>query len=151
MLITKSTILRYVVHEGSGTTVRSKQSSRKVAHDSIIAYSKLYNLAKQTGAIKDLSLWNKCLDVMNTRKRIGVTRMLSSDYSHKEFMNIKNLCKTTGFYPILYPKLSSIRGRFEVWCMNSIISSWLFYKFSNIIMQHIIEPYILPKLRYMLR
>lgn len=148
LLITKATILRYVVREGSGSTSRPKDYSRKVAHDAVVIFDSLCKLGKRVGANRDEALWNRCIAVMNVRKRLGITRMLSSHYSHKEFKAMREFCRMTRFYPIVYVGKPNLRLKLELWIMNAVMHSWAWHIIFRFLMTCIVEPYILPKMRY---
>lgn len=147
LVITKANILRYVVRAGSGTTTRDQNTSRKVAKGAIDAYTFIYGFARTTSLDTNPNLWNKCLQVMNLRKRIGITRMLSSHYNHKEFKKIKEMCVRTGFYPIIKGASSS----FIRFILNKVMTSFCFYKVASFVFCRIIEPYYLPYLRRRLK
>lgn len=153
LLATNAIILRYVVHEGSGSTSRPKAYSRKVAHDAVLIYDKLCKLADKVGATKDKDLWDRCLPDLNTRKRLGITRMLSSRYTHKEFKKMRQWCRETGFYPmVIYGhNHGSIKEKFELWVMNAVMRSWFWHVVFRFLVVHIVEPFVLPKLRYRLK
>lgn len=151
LLVTKSNILRYVVHEGSGSTARPKEYSRKVAHDAVVIYDSLCRKAHEEGADNDPELWKRCLAVMNTRKRLGITRMLSSRYNRQEWKAMKAFCVDTHFYPVLGNRNDSRKTRLEIDMMNSIMNNYLSYRIIELVFTKIVEPYVLPRLRYRLK
>lgn len=153
VLLTNAIILRYVVHEGSGSTSRPKAYSRKVAHDSVVIYVSLYKLAEQVGATKNKALWSKCLPDLNTRKRLGITRMLSSRYTYKEFKQMRKWCRETGYYPMSFygDSRGRLRAKLELWVMNAVMRSWFWHVIFRFVEIHIVEPYILPHYRYHLK
>lgn len=150
MLTVKANILRYVVRSDSGTSNRSITYSRAVAHDAAETYKLLLEVGHVTQADKDKKLWNLCLASMNNGKRIGVTRMLSSKYSYKEYKKERTFYFQTGFYPVMRTN-DSIMGRFSVAIMNSIMHNWIAYSFFAFIFNRIIDPYVLPKIRKKIR
>lgn len=146
MLTVKANILRYVVRGGSGTSNRSIAYSRSVAHDAAETFRQLCEVGHITRADKDKELWNVCLLSMNNGKRIGVTRMLSSKYSYKEYKKERTFYFQTGFYPVMRTSDSILR-RLSVVIMNSIMRNWIVYSFFAFVFNRIIAPYFLPLIK----
>lgn len=146
LLTTKANIVRYVVRQGSGTLNRKIDYSRKVAEGSLNTYQLFCEFGHKTGADRNEAVWSRCLATINNGKRIGITRMLSSRYNKKEFAAMSTRCKSTGYYPIL-PPTYNYKKRIEVCVLNSIMSRWTAYRFYSFLFIHIIDPYVMPRIR----
>lgn len=141
LLTVKANILRYSVREGNGTSNHSPSYSRKVARGVADSYKILCDIAKKYHVTKDSELWNICLSFMNERKKYGITRILSSKYSYKEYKRERAYWQETGFCPII--------GRSDkvVFLMNQIMSQWVIYKLCSILYIRFFEPFIMPRIR----
>ena len=145
LLTVKANIIRYSVREGNGTSNRSIAYSRKVAHGAVEANKILCDTAIKFNVRQDETLWNALLASLNHGKRIGISRILSSRYSHKEYLVERNLWHKTGYYPVV------IQKGIACTVMNWIMSYWIAYRFFSLLFNGIVEPYLMPILRKRLR
>lgn len=126
LLTVKANILRYYIREGNGTSNHSLSYSRNVVHGVAESYKILCDIARKYSVTNDSELWNICLSFMNDRKKYGISRILSSKYSYKEYKRERAYWQETGFYPIIG---SSDKAMF---LMNQIMSCWAIYKLCSI-------------------
>lgn len=147
MLTVKANIYRYVVHDDSATTRRAAEHSRRAVVDYISSYANILEYAHDQGADKDVGLWRGCMRTLDSKKMFAVSRMLSARYNRKEWKNLSRFCQKTKFWPVS-SFADGVKNRLSVKVMNAVMRSWPMYVVMSFFMIHVVEPYVLPRLRY---
>lgn len=145
-LSTKADIYRYVVRESSTTTNRKPEHARRCAVDYLKSYSDIMQALKIYGIDQQSEVYDACMRSVNSKKTIGYSRILSSAYGLGDFHRIKELCRSTSFYPISLPG-QNMKVRLANWLVNASLSNFAVYKLVSCLFNHIVTPYIMPRLR----
>ncbi len=143
---TSSIVYQYLIHPNSLSTTRNKKHSRMCAYEHLRINDIVLDLIKERD-IKNVDplLYEKCIESLRGKMTIIFSRILSSDISLKEFMQIVSMQKKIGILP-----LSKVRGSFKSKATNygiNLLASlpFLFLPF-RILYSHFFVPFILPKL-----
>lgn len=145
LVSTKADIYRYVVKEGSATTKRSKSHCKRCVDDYLNAYKDILDCMHENIKGND-ELYDVCCRSLNSKKMFGFSRMLSADYSLKEFAQVSKKCKEIGFYPV-QAFSPSLRSRISVAIMNAVMNNGLLYPLASIMFRTVIEGMVLPVIR----
>lgn len=143
---TKANIYRYVIRNNSASTKRSKEFSRKCVDDYLNALFDLQTIIKEDKVERDPEVYKVCMNTINYKKMFGFSRILSSDYTIKEFKDIKQQCKKKEFYPVL-PYNTGWKNKMQCKIMNLALQNSIFYKTCSFLFNGIVVPFILPILR----
>lgn len=145
-LSSKADIYRYVVRESSASTNRRKEHARKCVMDYLNAYNDILKALKHFGVDRKPDVYEACIRSVNSKKTFGYSRIMTAGYGHKDFKSIRNLCKKIGFTPF---RTDSPDKKARLICSieNATLDNFVAYKLAACIFNHIITPYIMPKLR----
>lgn len=146
MISCTADIYRYVIVENSATTKREVPHSRKSVDDYLSSYDDILAFGKKQGADKDMALWQKCLDSINSKKMFAVSRMLSSKYNHKQYNVVRKRCIANAFYPVVDPR-GGIKAKLTKAFMNAAMSGWIRYQLLAFLFNNIVATIVLPRLR----
>ena len=143
---TRANIYRYVVNEGSATTKRNIEHTRRCVVDYVNSYRDIMDLLTYYHVGSRQDVYAACIKSLNSKKMFGVSRIMSAKFNYMEFKSIKALCRKTGFFPVMSYS-SNLKVGLMRWAMNKIMYSFFFYKSFSFLFNRIVTPYILPKLR----
>lgn len=143
---TRANIYRYVVRESSATTKRSVEHTRRCVLDYLEAYHDILQCMERYQVREEPEVYDMCIKRLNSKKMFGVSRIMSAQYNRKEFKDIKNLCTNYSFYPVL-PSANGWKHRIQVAVMNGVMRHHAVYLPVSWAFNHIVVPYVLPKLR----
>ncbi len=142
----KADIYRYVVREASASTTRQKEHARQCVSDYLNAYHDIMAAVREFGVDKDPDVLQACINSVNSKKTFGYTRMLTANYSYKAFRDVRRWSRKIGFYPILSAS-NSAKARIINCLENATLRSFALYKLASCLFNHIITPYVMPRLR----
>ena len=143
---TKARFYRYVIHENSATTRRSVEHTRRCVDDYLNSYRDILECMEKYGIKNGNKLYDACIRSVNSKKMFGFSRILSAEYSHKQYKTVIENCRETGFYPVL-PTAKGFKHHLTVKLMNGVMTNEWLYKPASFLFNRIIVPYILPKIR----
>ena len=143
---TKARFYRYVIHEGSATTRRSVEHTRRCVDDYLDSYHDIMMCMDKYDIHKGSAVYDACIQSVNSKKMFGFSRILSAEYTRKQYREVMVKCREIGFYPVL-PSANGIKHRATVKLMNSVMANEWLYKPVSFVFNHIVVPYILPKIR----
>lgn len=135
-------IHRYVVRSNSISTDRSRAKARRLVPDYITVIG-LMNGLFETYAAYDSQLFKMCVDTLNSKKRYGLTRILTADYTGKEFDEVMENAREKGFYPIRRWS-NGIKATLLQKMENAVVSHFIIYRLCCFLFNRIFTPYILP-------
>lgn len=142
----KADIYRYVVRESSASTNRRTEHARRCVRDYLSAYNDIIEAMKQYGIEEGSDVYNACINSVNSKKMFGFSRILTSSYGYNEFKQISKWSKDIGFTP--FPRQEvGIKANFIRHVENATLSNYVIYKLVSGLFNHIITPYIMPRLR----
>jgi len=147
---TKADIYRYVVREQSATTKRDVGHTRRCVNDYLDAYQDILQCMQKYGVLKNSPVYEKCSASLNSKKMFGVSRIWSADYNREDFNAVKGKSNAMGFTPVVYPA-NGLRRKIEAFVVNLSLKSYIAYRLMSALFNHIVVPYVLPKLRKNLR
>lgn len=143
---TKADIYRYVVREDSASTRRTVSFSRKSVKDYLNSHRNLLAILEKYQVSKREDVYVASLNSINSKKIFGISRIWSSEYHRKEFLNIKKCCKEYNFIPV-FPYAKGLKSTMACVLMNFSMSNYLAYKISSWLFNHVIAAIILPYIR----
>lgn len=143
---TKARLYRYVIHEDSATTRRSVEHTRRCVDDYLASYHDIMMCMEKYGIQKDSDVYDACIRSVNSKKMFGFSRILSAEYNRKQYRVVMERCREIGFYPVI-PTVNGVKHRMTVRLMNSVMANGWLYKPVSFAFNHIVVPYILPKIR----
>ncbi|WP_025797288.1 glycosyltransferase family 2 protein [Hoylesella saccharolytica] len=135
-------IHRYVVRANSISTDRSRAKARKLVPDYITVIGLMNDLFERYAAY-DPELFRMCIHTLNSKKRYGLTRILTADYTKKEFEEVMKNARKQRFYPI-QPWADGIKARLLQKIENVSVSHFIIYRLYCFLFNRIFTPYILP-------
>ena len=143
---TSSIVYQYLIHPNSATTSRNKVHARDCAYHHLEVNDRLLSILDNKGfAEKEPVIYEKCLKSIQSKMPLIFSRILSSDISLKEFIQIVEQQKIMGILPIGI-KDGSIKSRLSFRLINLLSSFPLFYVPTRFLYSRIFVPIILPRL-----
>lgn len=108
-------IYNYEIHETSRSTTMTVEHSRRWTEDSLLTLS---HVCQKVSPYKDIDkeLYEACMTSMEGTMITFFSRLLSADYSLKEYKKILKQCKSIGVLP-----LRSLKGGKKIVLMKRII------------------------------
>ena len=144
---TNADIYRYVVRDDSATTRRSKDFARRCVKDYMNSINDI-RLATLKSQIKEYPKpYKKFVDTINSKKMFGFSRLMTADYTRKEYKDVIKKCKESSFYPI-ESFTPNLKNKIQRKLMNSTMDNIILYKIACFLFNKIIVPYVMPKLRF---
>ncbi len=142
----KADIYRYVVRESSASTNRRKEHARKCVTDYLNAYSDIMQALARFGVDKKPDVYEACIRSVDSKKTFGFSRIMTAGYGYGDFKRIREWCGEIGFTPF---RANSANKKAKLICCveNVAINNFLVYKLISGIFNHIVTPYITPRLR----
>lgn len=147
---TNANIYRYVVRDDSATTRRSKDFARRCVNDYLNSINDIRLEVQKSNIQSFLNVYTKFTDIINSKKMFGFSRLMTADYTKKEYKEIIKKCKESSFYPIK-SFTPSLKNRLQCKLMNRTMDNYLFYRIGCVLFNKIIVPFIMPKLRVNLK
>lgn len=143
---TRARFYRYVIHENSATTRRSVEHTRRCVDDYLASYHDIMMCMEKYGIRKGSDVYDACIRSVNSKKMFGFSRILSAEYTRKQYKVVMERCREIGFYPVV-PTSNEGKHCMTVRLMNSVMANGWLYKPVSFAFNHIVVPYILPKIR----
>lgn len=143
---TKARFYRYVIHENSATTRRSVEHTRRCVDDYLASYHDIMMCMEKYGIRKGSDVYEACIQSVNSKKMFGFSRILSAEYTRKQYKKVMGTCREIGFYPVI-PTADGAKHRMTMRLMNSVMENGWLYKPVSFVFNHIVVPYILPRIR----
>lgn len=143
MLAVDTNLYRYVINDGSATTKRDVQHTRRCVDDYLHSFHDIMCLAKEYG---DEQVVHAVEAALNQKKMFGFSRILSSQYSWAAFRRVARYAKEINFRPV-QPASDGTKAKAIAAVMNMTLSSFICYKPASWLFTGIITPYVLPRLR----
>ena len=143
MLAVDTNLYRYVINEGSATTKRDVQHTRRCVDDYLHSFHDIMSLAEEYGGEQVV---HAVAVALNQKKMFGFSRILSSQYSWAAFRRVTRYAKEINFRPV-QPVGSGAKAKVMAAAMNMVLSSFLCYKPASWLFTGVITPYVLPRLR----
>ena len=143
---TKARFYRYVIHENSATTRRSVEHTRCCVDDYLASYHDIMMCMEEYGIQKGSDVFDACIRSVNSKKMFGFSRILSAEYTRKQYKEVMKKCRDIGFYPVLRTT-EGMKHKLTVDVMNSVMRHGWLYKPASFLFNRIVVPYVLPKIR----
>lgn len=144
MICVPKRVYRYQINEGSISTTRNPEHSRRWVNDLSGTMTRIH--AALTPIRKDdPQLFQKCQDSLDAKMLSLFSRMLSANYSIKEFCAILNSFQREGLIPI-QSKLQGRWDRISRLALNSLTSIPILYPIYRTLYTKWFLPRIYPKL-----
>ena len=143
---TKARFYRYVIHENSATTKRSVEHTRRCVNDYLDSYRDIMACMEKYGIRKGSDVYDACIRSVNSKKMFGFSRILSAEFTSKQYKETMRKCREIGFYPVL-KTAEGIKHKMTVGIMNSVMSHGWLYKPASLVFNRIVVPYLLPRIR----
>lgn len=130
-----SNIYRYTVSEGQITRVREPHHMRSVVESYMCLFDNMNAYMQQKPEIKET------LQTYKQRETIPcMSRVLSADYTRKEFLSVKNSFLQLEVLPMrLQGKATKV--------INAVMTNYLMYWMASFLYRKLFLPYVLPHLR----
>lgn len=143
---TKARFYRYVIHEGSATTRRSVEHTRRCVDDYLDSYADIMACLEKYGIREGSELYDACIRSVNSKKMFGFSRILSAEYTRKQYKAAMQKCRDVGFYPAIRTA-PGVKHRLTVGVMNSVMRHGWLYKPASFVFNRIVVPYVMPRIR----
>lgn len=134
----------YVIREGSITTNKSIENSRKWVKDLLESMSTIKNKIDSYKNV-DNKLYEKCSLSLEQKMPSFFAKVLSSDYSLKEYKELINCCKSKNLLPLKYLG-GSFRLSLSRKSISLITNIPVLYVPIKLFYCHIFHKYIYPRL-----
>ena len=130
-----SNIYRYTVSEGQITRVREPHHMRSVVESYMCLFDNMNAYMQQKPEIKE------ALQTYKQRETIPcMSRVLSADYTRKEFLSVKNSFLQLEVLPMrLQGKATKV--------INAVMTNYFMYWMAGFLYRRLFVPYVLPRLR----
>ena len=130
-----SNIYRYTVVEGQITRVREPHHMRSVVDSYMCLFDSMNAYMQQKPEIKE------ALQTYKQRETIPcMSRVLSADYTRKEFLSVKNSFLQLEVLPMrLQGKATKV--------INAVMTNYFMYWMAGFLYRRLFVPYVLPRLR----
>lgn len=145
-LSSKADIYRYVVRESSASTNRRKEHARRCVDDYLNAYCDIMEAMEKYGVTKGSEVYEACINSVNSKKMFGFSRILTSVYGYGDFKRVSRRSRAIGFTPFKCHGIG-FKSKLITQIENAAMSNYLVYRMLSGLFNHIITPYILPRLR----
>lgn len=89
-------------------------------------------------------LYDKCIETLQSKIPMILSRMFGSNITLKEFKEIVKKEKELGILPVKYDK--SYKGRIIQYIINTLCATPALYNPAKHIYQRLFVPYVLPKM-----
>ena len=146
MVSTRARFYRYVIHENSATTRRSVEHTRRCVDDYLASYHDIMVCMEKYGIRKGSDVYDACIRSVNSKKMFGFSRILSAEYTRKQYKEVMENCRDIGFYPVLRTT-GGVKHKLTVGVMNSVMRHEWLYKPASLAFNRIVVPYVLPRIR----
>ena len=143
---TKARFYRYVIHEGSATTRRSVEHTRRCVDDYLDSYHDIMMCMEKYGIHKGSAVYDACIHSVNSKKMFGFSRILSAEYTRKQYREVIGKCREIGFCPV-QSTAKGAKQKLAIGVMNSVMRYGWLYKPASLVFNRVVVPYILPKIR----
>lgn len=145
-LSSKADIYRYVVRESSASTNRVKEHARLCVRDYLNAYKDIIAEMERYGVEKGTKIYDACINSVNSKKTFGISRILTSGYGYHDFKKISRWSREIGFTPLVNTG-RDVKSKLYCKVQNAAMNNFFVYKLLSGLFNHIITPYIMPRLR----
>ena len=143
---TRARFYRYVIHEGSATTRRSVEHTRRCVDDYLDSYRDIMACMEQYGIRQGTPLYDACIRSVNSKKMFGFSRILSAEYTRKQYKEVMEKCRNIGFYPV-QRTAAGMKHKLTVALMNSVMRHRWLYRPASFAFNRIVVPYVPPRIR----
>lgn len=139
VLSSRANIYRYVVRSGTATTKKSAAHTRICVDHYIQSYEEIIKQMEHYHLHDKSEVEKACIDSINSKKRLLIGRIWSSEYDYSSFKTIHKRIKRNSFLPIRTWN-NGVKTKCLVWAMNFSMSSYITYKVYAFLYKHIVEP-----------
>lgn len=144
---TSSIVYQYLIHPNSASTSRNRAHARDCAYHHLEVNDKLLSIVNVNEfEKKDSVLYKKCIESLQRKMILIISRILSSNISYKEFKQIVERQKKIGILPIAKNNKPLFKSRISCFLINLLTDFPLLFLPTKAIYSHFFVPFVLPKL-----
>ncbi len=144
--LTSSVVYQYLIHPNSASTSRNKVHARKCVYDHLEANDILLkNIKKNRLQIKEPLVYKRCIDTLQDKMVLIMSRLLCSDISLREYIKIVNKLKKIKILPIRNHG-GNFKSKLSHWGVNSLSFFPFLFPLSGFLYRKLFVPFVLPNL-----
>lgn len=140
---TSCRVYQYLIHPNSASTKRSTEHVRKCTLNQLSVNHDIYGMISRYKH-EDTMLYDKCIETLQSKIPMILSRMSGSNITLKEFKEIVKKEKELGILPVKYDK--GYKGRIIQCIINTLCATPALYNPAKHIYQRLFVPYVLPKM-----